>query len=173
MTPEQLAALAAALGLATTATAAEIVAKARIVADDALAPVAKALGLATTARPDEIVARAKVAAPNPGEFVPRAEFDRVSTRLNTLETERTDERATAAVNVAVWSPRLSRVPVRITRCAPGEDIRRGAVPLSTGAWLDMLSWTMRSPSRGRIQIAAPDSRASVRRPATLTFCVSG
>lgn len=89
MTPEQLAALAAALGLATTATAAEIVAKARIVADDALAPVAKALGLATTARPDEIVARAKVAAPNPGEFVPRAEFDRVSTRLNTLDSSST------------------------------------------------------------------------------------
>ena len=45
--------------------------------------------------------------PDPSQFVPRAEFDRVSTRLNTVETERAEERATAAVDDAVRAGKIA------------------------------------------------------------------
>ena len=136
MTPEQLAALAAALGLAKTATAEECLAKAKALshgpvaaalglaetatADDlvaratslaastSLGDIAAALGLAKTATGEEVLARAKArTAPNPGQFVPREEFDRVSVALTTIQTERTEERATAAVDAATAAGKIA------------------------------------------------------------------
>ena len=102
-----LAPVAEALGLAKTATPDEIIAKAKAAAADTLAPVAEALGLAKTATSDEILAKAKATAPDPGQYVPRAEFDRIAVRLNTLETERTSQTATAAVDEAVGAGKIA------------------------------------------------------------------
>ena len=109
MTPEQLTALAAALGLAETATAAEMVARARELSQaPSLGSIATALGLAKTATADEVLATAKTrTAPNPGEFVPRAEFDRVASELTTIQSERTEERATAAVDDATTAGKVA------------------------------------------------------------------
>lgn len=104
---EALAPIAEALGLASTATPNEIVARAKSAAGDALAPVAEALGLATTATANEIVAKAKATAPDPGSYVPRTEFDRVARDLTTLQTERTDERATKAVDAAIAAGKIT------------------------------------------------------------------
>jgi len=45
--------------------------------------------------------------PDPGRFVPRAEFDRVTARLNTVETARAEERATAAVDAATQAGKIA------------------------------------------------------------------
>ena len=107
MTPEQLAALAAALGLAATATPEECVARAAALSGQ-LGPIAIALGLAATATPEECTAAARTrATPDLGQFVPRAEFDRVAGRLTTLETQRTEETATAAVDAAITAGKVA------------------------------------------------------------------
>ncbi len=102
-----LAALATPLGLASTAKAADILAAAKA----RWAELTTALGLAATATAAEVLAAAQAAraggAPDPTAFVPRAEFDRVATRLNTLEAERTGERATAAVDDAIKAGKLA------------------------------------------------------------------
>ena len=81
MTPEQLAALATALGLAKDSTPEAILAKAR--------------ELAGAPQPDG------------GQFVPRAEFDRTATALAALQSERAEERATAAVDEAVRAGKIA------------------------------------------------------------------
>lgn len=108
--PIDLAALATALGLKATATAAEALAAAKARGGE----LATALGLAATATGAEVLAAAKAAKasaatddPDPTAFVPRAEFDRVATRLNALETTRADEQATAAVDDAIKAGKLA------------------------------------------------------------------
>ena len=106
--PIDMAALATALGLAATAKAADILAAATARGGE----LAAALGLATTATADEVLAAAKAAkastaTTDPTAFVPRAEFDRVATRLNTLETTRVDEQATASVDDAIKAGKLA------------------------------------------------------------------
>ena len=106
--PIDLAALAGALGLAATAKAADVLAAAKTRG----AELAQALGLAATATADEVLAAAKAKAgaadPDPTAFVPRAEFDRVATQLNTLDDRtRADELATAAVDDAVKAGKLA------------------------------------------------------------------
>ncbi len=99
--------LAQALGLAATAKAADILAAAKA----RWAELTTALGLAATATAAEVLAAAQAAraggAPDPTAFVPRAEFDRVAARLNTLQAERTGERATAAVDDAIKAGKLA------------------------------------------------------------------
>ena len=105
--PIDLAALATALGLKAKATAEEILAAAKARGGE----LATALGLAETATADEVLAAAKAArtstADDPTAFVPRAEFDRVATQLNELQTSRTEEQATAAVDDAIKAGKLA------------------------------------------------------------------
>lgn len=106
--PIDMAALAKALGLAATAKAADVLAAARKRGGE----LARALGLAETATADEVLAAAKAAktstaTDDPNAFVPRAEFDRVATQLNELQTSRADEQATAAVEDAVKAGKLA------------------------------------------------------------------
>ena len=105
--PIDLAALAGALGLAATAKAADVLAAAKTRG----AELAQALGLAATATAAEVLAAAKAKAgaadPDPTAFVPRAEFDRVATQLNTLTTARAGELATAAVDDAIKAGKLA------------------------------------------------------------------
>ena len=106
-------ALRAALGLPEDATDDRVVAaaKAATAAATGLKTVAKAAGLAETAGAAEIETAVKAAAsaqkPDPNAYVPRAEFDRVSERLNAVEAERTEERATAAVDGAVKAGKIA------------------------------------------------------------------
>lgn len=77
-----------------------------------LGELAKALGLAESATADEVLAAAKAAqtstaADDPTVFVPRAEFDRVATQLNELQTARADEQATTAVDDAIKAGKLA------------------------------------------------------------------
>ena len=104
--PIGLAELAKALGLAATAKAADVLAAAKARG----AELAKALGLAETATAAEVLAAAKErpgSEPDATAYVPRAEFDRVATRLNELETSRADEQATAAVDAAIKAGKLA------------------------------------------------------------------
>ena len=106
--PIDLAELAKALGLAATARAADVLAAARKRGGE----LAAALGLAETATADEVLAAAKAAktstaADDPTAYVPRAEFDRVATQLNELQTSRADEQATAAVDDAIKAGKLA------------------------------------------------------------------
>ena len=104
--PIDMAALATALGLAATAKAADVLAAATARGGE----LAQALGLAATATADEVLAAAKASttgAVDPNAFVPRAEFDRVAVRLNTLETTRGEEKATAAVDDAIKAGKLA------------------------------------------------------------------
>ena len=114
---EALAPIAEALGLAKDAPAADIVAKAKTTATaiapdpGSFAPIAEALGLAKDAPAADIVAKAKTTAtaiaPDPGSFVPRGEFDRVATRLHTIETEQTEAKATTAVDTAIAAGKIA------------------------------------------------------------------
>ena len=108
MTPEQLAALAAALGLAQDAAPEAILAKAKEVSEAktaGAADLAAALGLAQDAAPEAVLAKAKelaeAKAPADGQFVPRAEYDRTATAFAALQSERAEERAARAVDAAV------------------------------------------------------------------------
>ena len=108
MTPEQLAALAAALGLAKDAAPEAVVAKAKELAEakpPGAAELAAALGLASDAAPEAVVAKAKELAeakpPADGQFVPRAEYDRTAAALAAIQSERAEERAARAVDAAV------------------------------------------------------------------------
>lgn len=131
-----LKALAKALGLAETATEAEVLAAAKAAhsAVGALVAIAKALGvdgattgealttalsaqktgitaiataagLAEDATLAAIAEKVKSAAagsqPDPSAFVPRSEFDRVTARLDEIESTGATDRATAAVDQAV------------------------------------------------------------------------
>ncbi len=94
----------------------------------ALAKVAQAIGLADTAKADEVVAKATILAkaagptppapaqtppapaqtPPPGEeYVPRAEFDRAAQALAALQHEQATARATAAVDAAVTAGKIT------------------------------------------------------------------
>ena len=105
--------LRAALCLPAEATDEQVIAAAKAAAAAAtgLKAVAKAAGLAETATADEVETKVKATAsarqPDPEAYVPRAEFDRVSQRLNTVETERAEERATAAVDAAVTAGKIA------------------------------------------------------------------
>ena len=106
--PIDMAALATALGLAAASSAADVLAAAKKRGGE----LAKALGLAETATADEVLAAAKAArtstaSDNPTAYVPRAEFDRVASQLNELQTSRADEQATAAVDGAIKDGKLA------------------------------------------------------------------
>lgn len=77
------------------------------IASAALAPVAEALGLAQDAQAEQVIAAARRRQPDPGEYVPRSEFDSVARSLQELQTARAEERATAAVDAAISSGRLT------------------------------------------------------------------
>ena len=69
-----------------------------------------ALGLADEAGEAEILEAAAAAGggdPDPDEFVPRAEFDRLRETLARLETEGAEARATAAVDAAVKAGKVT------------------------------------------------------------------
>ena len=99
--------LAKALGLAATAKATEVLAAAKARG----AELAEALGLAGTATAAEVLAAAKAKTgagdPDPTAFVPRAEFDSVASQLSTLQAERAEGKATAAVEEAVAAGKVS------------------------------------------------------------------
>ena len=107
--PIDVAALAGALGLAATAKAAEVLAAAKARG----AELAVALGLAGTATAKEVLAAAKAKGgstgsdPDPAAFVPRSEFDVVAGQLTTLQSERAEDKATAAVDEAVVAGKVS------------------------------------------------------------------
>ena len=86
--PSERRAVAAALGLPETASAAEVLAAARVA------------GSAPAAAPDP-------PPPDPTAHVPRAEFDRVAASLTALQTARAEEQATAAVDAAVAAGKLA------------------------------------------------------------------
>ena len=69
--------------------------------------VAEALGLAADAETGKVVAAAKAKKPDPGAFVPRSEFDVVASTLQMLQDERTEERATTAVDAAIAAGKVT------------------------------------------------------------------
>ena len=72
------------------------------------AAVAAALGLQATATADEVLAAAKARpTPSASEYVPRSEYNRLATRLTTLETATADEKATAAVDAAIEAGKIA------------------------------------------------------------------
>ena len=107
--------VATALGLPATATAVTAATQMRAATRvreqemaTALGSIATALGLATPATAEQIVAAAKArTTPSPEAFVPRAEFDRVSVALTAIQTERAEERASAAVGAAIEAGKLA------------------------------------------------------------------
>ena len=102
--------VAKALGLAADATG-EQAAAAATAAVGGMAQIAQAAGLEGTPAPDAIataVAAARAgSAPDPTQFVPRSEFDRVSHRLTQIETEGVEARATAAVDKAIKAGKVT------------------------------------------------------------------
>ena len=108
MNEEQLKALREALGLAADADVPAILAAVAVAAaaTGSLAQVAEKVGLAKDATGEAILAAAHKA-PEGGEFVPRAEFDRVAGQLATLQTESTEGKAKAAVDAAVEAGKVS------------------------------------------------------------------
>ena len=107
--------LRAALGLDAEADEAAILAAAAAARQAAatLGATCEALALDADAGPDAILAAARagpggeVSDPDPNCFVPRAEFDRVTARLNTVESERGAERALAAVDAATQAGKIA------------------------------------------------------------------
>lgn len=69
--------------------------------------LAAALGQPETAGRKALEAAIAALRPDPGQHVPRAEFERVSTALATLQKERADERATAAVDAATAAGKVT------------------------------------------------------------------
>ena len=116
MTPEQLVALAAALGLTETATADEIVAKAKAFAKSVLGPIATALGLTDTATTDEIVAKAKAATASP-------ELGPIATALGLTETATADE--------IVAKAKTRAAPADLGQFVPRPEFDRVAAALAT------------------------------------------
>ena len=114
---QDTAALAAALGLKADADEASILAAVKTAAKGATAlagvakTLAKTLGLDEDADGSAIAAAAAAAAggdgPDPKQWVPRAEFDRAAKRLETVETERADERAATAVSEATAAGKIA------------------------------------------------------------------
>ncbi len=103
------AALAKALGLDADADGTSVLAAATAAAKGAtaLGRIAKALGLDETADASAIeqavaekTATAVADTPDPRDWVPRAEFDRVAKRLEKVETARAEEAAQTAVDAA-------------------------------------------------------------------------
>lgn len=101
-----IASVREALGLATDA-AADTVATAVTALASARKDVAVALGLAADADTGKVVAAAKAQRPDPGEFVPRSEFDAVARDLKSLQDGRTEEQATAAVDAAIAAGKVT------------------------------------------------------------------
>lgn len=104
--------VAKALGLADGATGEDAVAAATANAAG-LKRIAKAAGLEETVAADAIataVAAARAGStgdPDPAQFVPRADFDRVAQRLSAIETEGAEAKATAAVDKAISEGRFA------------------------------------------------------------------
>ncbi len=107
--------LRAALGLGAEADEAAILTAAAAAhqASTTLGETLQALALDEGAGPEAILAAARagpggvVSDPDPNRFVPRAEFDRVTARLNTVESERGAERALAAVDAATQAGKIA------------------------------------------------------------------
>ena len=71
---------------------------------------AKALGLAEDADHEAVVAKATALAAgniNPGEYVPMGEFKAVATQLKALQDETAEDKATAAVDAAIRSGKVT------------------------------------------------------------------
>ena len=101
-----LASVREALGLAADAGGAAVATAVKALTSTRQ-QVAEALGLAADADTGKVVAAAKAKQPDPGAFVPRSEFDVVASSLQTLQGERTEELATAAVDAAISSGRVT------------------------------------------------------------------
>ena len=101
-----LASVREALGLAADAGGAAVATAVKALTSTRR-QVAEALGLAADADTGKVVAAAKAKQPDPGAFVPRSEFDVVASSLQTLQGERTEELATAAVDAAISSGRVT------------------------------------------------------------------
>ena len=69
--------------------------------------LAAALGQPETAGRAALEGAIAALRPDPGQHVPRAEFERVATTLATLQKERAADRATAAVDAAIASGRVT------------------------------------------------------------------
>ncbi|HUO23128.1 MAG TPA: phage protease [Caulobacteraceae bacterium] len=102
--------LAAALGLAATATMDEIVAAATAThaAAAALKPVVKALGLKDGASVEELTAAASGRAePDPKAFVPMASFKELQGQVRQLQETESTAAATAAVDAAIVAGKVT------------------------------------------------------------------
>lgn len=109
--------LATLFGLAATADAAavakhagDLVAQAKSQGEQ-LKALAKAAGVPETAKPEEVataIATAVAAGkPDPAKFVAIADFEKVSTAFATVQKERAEEKATAAVDKAIADGKLT------------------------------------------------------------------
>ena len=96
--------IAAALGLAETATETQIIAACATVRSE-VGKVAVAAGLKADAKVDEVVtalgALKTAGAVDPTKYVPRETYDALSTRVTRLETDTVEEKAVAAVDGAI------------------------------------------------------------------------
>lgn len=103
--PEWMKALLAELGLAEDADESAVkAALAKLKEDGSLKAIAKAVGLEETATLEEVAAKVK---PAGGEFVPRAEFDRVAGELSDLRTSTAADKAAAAVDDAIAAGKIA------------------------------------------------------------------
>ena len=161
-------ALREALGLAAEATDEQVIAaaKAATAAAGGLKTVAKAAGLDESASAGAIETAVKAAAsagggnPDPSQFVPRAEFDRVSQRLNTVETERTEERATAAVDDAVKAGKIAPAQREWATAYAKSDAEGFAAYVKTAPAIVSEGSVMPAPQRAAAKagIALPSER---------------
>lgn len=111
---DALRGLAEPLGLAADAAPGDVAAAARTAAASAqtsaqaFGRVREALGLAEDADADAVAAaaRARGAGADPGQHVPRSEFDRVAGELAAMRTEQDEAQASAAVDEAVAAGRV-------------------------------------------------------------------
>ena len=76
-------------------------------ADSRAEAVATGLGLARDASATAILAAAKATNVDPGQFVPRTEFDTVAQTLAALQKSATESRATTAVDAAVAAGKIT------------------------------------------------------------------
>ena len=108
MNEQQLKALREALGLATDADAAAVLAAVAVhVANTAsLSSVAEKVGLAKDAGGDAIVAAAHPA-PTGDQWVPRAELDRAVARIAAVENLNAESQAAAAVDAAMQAGKVA------------------------------------------------------------------
>lgn len=108
MNEDQIKALREALGLAADADVPAILAAVAVMASNsaALAQVAEKVGLAKDAAGEAVLAAAHKA-PDGGDFVPRAEYDRLASQVTELRTDTATAKAESAVDAAVQAGKVS------------------------------------------------------------------